>query len=549
MLQKAFEAFENKNYSAAGQLWLEHIDLSSGEVDLEKILSACKKAEQDGINNEWLYATISLVYLDAEDIFMDKKNTLMEAITYAKKAIALQPLMHQALRFAGSACYWLGDYVNAKKYFEQSIKIFPDVILLQRIIYCATETGQPIGTINLTIDFENTNAAYFYEQGVGANGLSKSNISEINNEEAATLARSCYERCFGLYTAQLNPPVANAEQEISPDKHQHNLAMCCNNLAVIYNDLKKHNEALSVLNVGKQFSNFLALWQNIKHTYYCLNNVEAEALTAIHIIENFETEDELWYHCMCRICYYNMMNSDFEDALDTANEAIEEYQNLSPESQGNPTITNCYAELYNNKITAEKALGILVEADIDDTIIDAALLESPDNIALIITRGVLLMQQGDFDKSLNCFNQAVQFATENNEENKLRDALMKRGFLKLYYLNKATDALLDFDKIEKMGKADFYIYYYQMNCHYIKKMHPQSMMAYKKASDCITEMVENDAVSMAQLYMMQGDTLFDLNKLNDAVIAYEKSLQYQFIDGVENNMKLAKSALNMQQNE
>jgi hypothetical protein len=49
---------------------------------------------------------------------------------------------------------------------------------------------------------------------------------------------------------------------------------------------------------------------------------------------------------------------------------------------------------------------------------------------------------------------------------------------------------------------------------------------------------------MSQLYMMQGDSFFDIDKFSDAVFAYEKSLQYDFIQGVKDNYELAKNELN-----
>jgi tetratricopeptide (TPR) repeat protein len=541
MFTKAFEAFQNKNYATAGKLWIDNIGQSTSDKDLEKILNTCKKAESDGIQNEWVFATIAAVYLEAGDYFFEREETLLEAITYANKAIALQPAMHQAQRYAGSACYWLGDYTNAKKYYEQSIKILPDVLLLHRIIECTIKLGEPLPDTKITLDFDGTSAKYYYEQGVGATELSQKNIPNINKDQIIALARNCYERCYDLYSVQLTPLVANAEGEIHPDNHQHNLAMCCHNLALIYNDLKMHHEALRVLNVGKQFSSFEYLWSNIRNTYQFLNNLEEEVNASVFLLENFEVSDETYFYSMYRICHYNLINNEYQDALDTANEAIEEFQELSPQSQANTAILNVYAEMYNSKIAAEKALGIFKESEVDESPINAALMETPNDVDLIIKRGMLFMQQSEFDKALNCYNQAIQFGTDNKDDGNVSNALLKRGYLNLYYLQKTTDALLDFNKIEKMGFAEFYTYYYQMNCHYINKMLPQIMVAYNKAAKCITAVEENDKGAMSQLYMMLGDTSFDLNKFEEAVVAYEKSLSYEYIEGVANNLEAAKT--------
>jgi tetratricopeptide (TPR) repeat protein len=537
-------AFENKDFKTAYDSWLPIITSSSlCDEEMHIIQKKCLEAINYYPDIEWNYITLCALYLDNSDVFTDdREEALLEVVSWGKKAIEINANNHLSQRFTGSALYWLYDYEAALKYYKKSNALHSQIDLQVRLFDIESDFNPEIEVASLQLDFSDDNAEEFYGAGVALNQLIEDYDEESEKKYFTQLKTKCYERCYQLYYDFL---VLQKGNPINNDSHT--FAMCCNNLSLLYNEQKRHEEAVNILNEGLKFSQFQAIWHNLMYSYNCLGDKTKKEEAALQLLKDYQLETLLFFECLFYAVAYYLKKDDSQTAIEYADIALDEYLVLSPEEQANETILHFYSGIYSNKVIAQSNLGILDPTTIDPTAADTVLSGAPDDPYKIMDRGGLFREANDFDKALDCFNQAIHFAIQHKDEIAMVAGYRKRGHLNLLCRNDVINALQDYENIERIGKSNFDDYYNQANCYYVLKQPEKVQKTVDKAVASIRPEDKDRFGILASLYMMQADTFYDFENFKEAIPAYELSLQYEYNQGVQNNYELAKQELKKQE--
>jgi tetratricopeptide (TPR) repeat protein len=537
-------AFENKDFKTAFEIWYDFVSASSLNADqANKIHQVCTTVIGTHPTNEWNYIMLCFLYLDYSDNFIeDREEALLQVVSWGKKAIEINENNHYSQRFTGSALYWLDDYEAALKYYKKSNALLPQIDLQVRIFDIESTIDNDLDVTLLQFDFSGEDAGEFYRAGVSLTELIESYDEEQEKNHLKTLKLKCYERSYQLFYDYLT------HQKGNPINNQgHTFAMCCNNLSMMYNEQKRHNEAVTVLTEGLKYSEFQHIWHNLMYSYSCLDEKTKREEVALQLLKDYQLDTLLFFECLFYAVAHYLKKDDSQTAIEYADIALNEYLELSPEEQANENVLHYYSGIYSNKVIAQSNLGILDPTTIDPTAADTALNETPDDPYKIIDRGGLFRDANEFDKALDCFNQAIHFAIQQNDEIAMVAGYRKRGHLNLLCRNDVINALQDYENIERMGKSNFDDYYNQASCHYTLKQPEAALEKVDKAIALMRPEDKDRNAILASLYMMQGDSLYDIENYKEAIPAYELSLHYEFNQGVQDNYELAKVELNNQE--
>lgn len=518
--EKALQAFKDSNFKEAANIWINGYCLPEDNATLRYIFNICQgKADAD------IYALLGFIYLDHSEVFtIDRQAALLQVVSWSKQGLALDPQHYLCSRHAGSALYWLEDYEGARKYYEQAIAISPAPTLQVRLFKISGSDDYN----KLQIDMNGIIAMEYYNAGVEINRIT----CMIENAYLNELKFQLYERAYTLYEDCL---VKGSGHPLNHDEHT--FAMCCNNLAIELTARDEYTRAISCLNTGMQFSYFQALLENRFYAYEANGQVEEAFGEAMKLFDDFEDGiySLLYFRLVQTICKYYKQTGNDEELIEWANAALEGFMELPADEQGDPFILRYYSNIMMYKANAEVAAGTYDGEQYEEAQ-DQTLMNNPTDPTLIINRAMLFNNEGNPEKALACYDQAIHYAIQQDNPHSLRVAHYNKGHLLLTKFNDAAAALGHFVQIDEIGLADFWSLYWCAHCCYELQENEACLIFTDRAIGLLeaTEGVHEEVVSL--LYGYKGTSLFDLEDYAGALESYRKSLEYAENQMVRENM-------------
>ena len=540
IFEQGLSVFYQNDYVTAGEIWfVGNAFINEEETALKSLMQRCEALKQEGVNNAWILTIQSAIYLEPFDFFEDDREVaLMQALTWAKAAITLDPSNYAAQRCAGSANYWLDDEIAALPYYEKSHYLRPSPTLAIRVWKIKNLQKPHPDYALLQIAMDGDNALEYYNAGVELN-QTVNTMDDATSTEYTRLLQlkvACYRRAYHLYKAFLVQKNGNF---INNDGHT--FAMCCNNLASISMGKNQYADAINFCNEGLTFSYFLYLIQNRFNCFANLGKLKEANDDGIKIIDDFLDEIglNLYFEIAEVICKYHQQINDFKTTLEWANDAIESYDDLEDEDKNDDKLIHYYGNFWATKSNAESKLGIVHPSEHQNAY--HANVSSPSEDALsLLNRGIIFYNQSDFEQANQYFIAAQKSAIASNDLPNLKAALYNSGMVKVAHLNDAKGALIDFEQAIKTGLADFATYYWGANSCYILQRHETCIDYCKHAIALIPSTPSLNDSMLAWLYMFKGIAEHETEQYAAARDSYLNSLKYEEIDVVRENYESIK---------
>lgn len=516
--EKALFEFNNGNFKAAADIWINGYCLPEDETTLHHIYDTClTKADADA------YALLGFLHLDHSDLFgHDRETALMQVVSWSKQGLAIDPGHHLCARHAGSALYWLEDYEGAKKYYELAISISPSVTLQIRLFKITGSKDYK----QLKLDMTGFVAMDYYNAGVEINHIAGDD-PYLNN-----LKYELYQRAYSLYEECLIRKTGNP---LNDDPHT--FAMCCNNLAIELMAKDDYAKAVICTNIGMEFSYFQALLENRFTAYEQSNQVEPAFEDAMKLFDDFEEGiyTSLYFRLMQAVCKYYKQVKNLQELTEWANTALESFMELDADQQSDPEILRYYSNIMMYKANAEVEAGVY-DATQYEAAQDNTLMDHPTDPTLIINRAMLFANEGNTEKALECYDQAIHFATQQDRKESLRVAYYNKGHLLITKLNDSESALAHFAQIQEIGLADFWSYYWCAHCCYNLQENDACLIFTDLAFSLLEQTPDVHKEIIAILYEYKATSLFDLEDYKAALENYRKSLEFEDNPAVRKNI-------------
>lgn len=561
LIAKGFEAFEKNDFKLAEMYWSASPSYMQFDEQLaRRVAEKCLKEVADGRQCEFHFMILCALFLDVSHYLEPNRVTALKRVfEWAMAGLDLQPNSAQFFRYAGSSLYWQDRLNESLDYYRRSLAIESEPDLVVRVFLAeadlAFEKGEAARSMTeLEIKFDSDRAMQFYNAGVMLGHRAKELEDATEKKHAVDLQLACYGRSLTLYREYF---LNGAGTEFNSNPHGY--AMCCTNVGVYYNQQADYATALPFIREGLQYGDFYELWGNALQTYSGLDMKDEEADAAKKLLSDWDLEPEVFFPCVQRVTSYLVREQEYQECIEYAKSGIEAYNECSADVQSLPEIRLAYTYIVTDKLAAEKMLG-----KIDPTSIDLAKAEdladaNPTSPGSLMAAALLAVGKNDLPLAEDYFGQAISIADQQNLTNMSDQARIKRGYFFLYNRNNPKRAMADFTSVEKTGRAGFYTFYYLANCYYalkdprkcLKECERAESALEKGASEAVLDGIvqseltdpKNDNLSMAQLYMFKGDSLFDLANYKSAVAAYEISLKFRTHAGVLNNLELARQQL------
>jgi tetratricopeptide (TPR) repeat protein len=527
------------------------------EADEADIIERCLVAVRDGVGGPWPRFILCALGLDGTSR-LDDRFDFEQVARWAREAIELDPDRPEGYRFAGSALYWLGEYPDALRYYEQLQARKPSSVIAYRIELMRagglSEPGAATILDRWAPDFSGDEADDYNNLGLALRDWARAHPDHPRAAEADRIAQAAYERALQLFDWSMQTGQGPAGNRVAATQ-----ARTCNNLAILYFDRQDFDRALAVAERGLEYADFNAL----QYTRYLALDRLGRDTDAAHAALDILGEYPMDVHDFVSIANSALIAllraGDYEPAVAIANIALEAFEEIA----GDPDYDEDFDD---DDDTRARALQVSTNAilaydfagkvDTDTSIRWGAVMvhfvdappvghaDAADDPTGLLGRAAALAATGDDEAAIAAWSEAIDVAAARGDRDALRSGLTKRGYHLLYRFDDTGAAFADFTRIEAEGLADFNCYYYLGDCFgrlgqpeqvlRVTGLAEQQLLGSEKAVDAMT---------MQQLYMMRGDAAYDCERFDLAVEAYERSLRYQPHQGVEQNLKLARKEL------
>lgn len=523
--EKALTAFNSRDYKTASYIWNTGFCFPDDEATLRHIYN---KAQEEIKNNKadvHLYAIAGFLFLDYSDFFTDnREEALLQVVSWSKAGLDLDKKDAYCARHAGSALYWLEDYEAAETYYQQAIAADPSATLMVRLFKLKYRNQAMPDYNQLQLSFEGTSAMDYYNAGVEINQVTRNfdDAQHPHYKHLTQLKRKAYQRAYQLYADTL---VNGTGLDTNYDPHT--FAMCCNNLASEAIGSGDYQQAIDYVNTGMKFSQFQYLLENRFYAYELSKQYEKAGADALQMFEEYETGigDVLYFRLAQAICSYYRVTNDSEEEINWAEAAMQSYLELDAEMQMHPELLKYYSNIMMAKANAELKLGKYEANDYAQTQ-DTLLMENPTDPTLIINRAMLFVNEGENEKALDCYDQAIHYAVEQERNHSLKVAFYNKGHLLITVFNDSHQALQNFAQIEPLGLADFWSHYWCAFCCYNLEQDEECYNYAEKALTLLSQTENVHADIIAQLHEYKGTALFGFERYSEALASYRKSLEY-----------------------
>ncbi|MGJ1420173.1 tetratricopeptide repeat protein [Sphingobacterium spiritivorum] len=538
--QQAWQALQEGNYKLAARNWIQGHCLPENLSELSELYQQVNTWNETSPDPD-LCAILGLIALDNNEIFnSDREEALIQCVQWSKQGIALAPEHYSCIRHAGSALYWLKDWEAATKYYEKAVAISSSPTLQIRIFNIRNRNTVQPDFSSLHINMETDEAMEVYNAGVEINYLLNqySEMPETERKRLTSLKTSCYERAYSLYR---NTIVEKTGNPLNEDPHT--FAMCCNNLAVEMRLLDQPDKAVALTTEGMQYSYFSAILQNRFGAYLESGNSAEVVKDGELLIDDFAGQMDLltYFNTIDHICNAHMELKNHKEALEWISLGQEEYYAIDATDPliSDPEIVRCFTNFFIYKANAEAALGIQPDTATAAAETEALLEEMPDNPGILISRANIFIEEGNYDKAIECYQYAIHLASEREAIRSAQVAFYNMGYLYVAHIRDNGAALDCFEQSIAMGNSDFWCSYWATHCAYHQTENEKTILYADSAIQALPQQqgVTNDIV--AELYEHLGSAQLDLELYAEAAQNYRQSLQYNFSQMVSDNLKVA----------
>ncbi|MCJ8154405.1 hypothetical protein MKJ01_11595 [Chryseobacterium sp. SSA4.19] len=538
--QEAWKALKNNDYASAARNWLEGFCFPDSRIELEEIFQYVNDLNEKTPNPD-LCAILGLIALDHNEIFeSDRERALMQCLDWSIRGIDLNSQHYYCNRNAGSALYWLNDMKGALKYYENSHKLRSSPVLQIRMFNIRNANNEFPDFAELTVSLDTDSAMEAYNAGVEMNWILERNpgMPENQHERLTLLKKQLYERAYHLYR---NTLILGNGDRLNYDPHT--FAMCCNNLARELNFEGAYQEAIAVASEGIGQSAFMFILLNRMNSYVHANMPENAIDDAITLLEDYGDEmDVITIISVIDSLSISYMDiKEYEQALSWADKGLEIYYQLDPTDpiMQDETITRCVTNFFINKSKSSAELGLAVDHINHSQETDFLLEEMPDNPSLMISRADAFVKEGEWQKAMECYDQAIHFGLEKGQERSVQVALYNRGYIHEAHLKNSEAALENFEQSIHSGNTDFWCYYWAVHSAYYLLKNEKTVHYGKLAVQALSgkESITDDVI--AEIYEHIGTSQIDLGYYDEAVKNLQQSLKLNFSQTASDNLKIA----------
>jgi tetratricopeptide (TPR) repeat protein len=425
-------------------------------VELKEIFQYVNNLNEK-LPNPDLCAILGLIALDHHETFeLDRESALMQCLEWSMRGIDINPQHYHCNRNAGSALYWLNDMKGALKYYEKSNELRSSPVLQIRMFNIRNGNNEFPNFAELTVSLDTDSAMEAYNAGVEINWILERNpgMLETQYERLTLLKRQLYERAYHLYR---NTLILGNGDRFNHDPHT--FAMCCNNLARELNFEGAYQEAIAVASEGIGQSALMFILLNRINSYLHAHMPEKAIGDAMTLLEDYGDEmDVITIISVIDSLFMSYMEiKQYKEALNWADKGLEIYHQLDPTDpiMQDETIIRCVTNFFINKSKSSAELGLAVDTVDYSQEADILLEEMPDNPSLMISRADAFMKEGEWQKAMEFYDQAVHFGLQKEQERSVQVALYNRGYIQEVYLKNNEAALENFEQSIHYGNTTF----------------------------------------------------------------------------------------------
>jgi tetratricopeptide (TPR) repeat protein len=540
--QQAKAALNQGDYALAAKNWIQGNCLPADEDELKEIFQHVNSLNEISTNAD-LCAILGYIALDYNDIFnTDRQEALIQCVQWSQSGLAIDADHYNCNRNAGSALYWLEDWMGAAKYYEKAIAVSPSPVLQIRLFNILNRKTDHPDYAALQIQPETTSAMEAYNAGVEINRLvdQDETMPATQRERLTLLKRHCYEHAYKLYRGAI---VEENGDLLNQDPHT--FAMCCTNLAGEARIQGEYERAIAIATEGMEYSCFLYILQTRFGAHIEADHIEETIADGERLIDEYAEQMDIltYFNTVDHICRAYMDLKRHQEALEWINVGLEVYYSLDPSDPitQEPEVVRCFTNFYIYKSNAETALGIEYTTEITSEDTDRLLEKMPDNPSLLISRANTFIEEGNFGKALECYQYAVHFAVEKGMERSIQVAFYNLGYLQVAHMHNTDDALASFEQSIAAGNQDFWCYYWVLHCAYHLTENDRTIYYGRLA---LQSLVDQEGIAgdiIAEIYEHMGTAQLDMEEYESAIENLEHALRYHDTKAARENLKIAQA--------
>ncbi|MDQ1162390.1 tetratricopeptide (TPR) repeat protein [Chryseobacterium sp. SORGH_AS 447] len=542
--QKAWEALNAGNYALAAKNWVYGYALPDSRTELKKMFRQITAINEEAPHPD-LYAILGLIALDYNEIFEpNRENALAKCLDWSIAGAEIDPKHYHCNRNAGSALYWLNDWKGALGYYEISNQIRNSPVLQIRIFNIRHINLDHQDFSEFKISTETDSGMEAYNAGVEINRILDQfpQMADMEKQHLIQLKTQLYERSYLLYK---NAIEGNGD-ELNHDPHT--FAMCCNNLARELSIRGDYGGAIAIATEGIMQSRFMFILLNRMDSYSHAQMPEKAIADAQVLLEEYSHQMDfitLISVIDCLAFSYSDLKR-YEEALYWADEGLKHYYEIDPADTilQHEDVTRCVTNFFIFKAKASVALGLETDTTNDAVEADYLLESMPDNPSLMISRADAFMKEGNWQKALDCYNQAIHFGVEQNKHRSVQVAFYNQGYILEVHLKNSTAALESFEQSMHYGNRDFWCFYWAVHTAY-HLLENEKTVNY--GTWALSVMPGQGGVTddiTAEIYEHIGSAQLDLGNYDEAVKYLEQSLQLNDLPHTRTNLNKARSHIN-----
>ncbi|WP_294209536.1 hypothetical protein [uncultured Chryseobacterium sp.] len=539
--QEAWNALMDNNYPLAAKYWVDGYGLPDDDEELERIFQHVNTLNTAQHHPD-LCAILGLIALDYNDIFdEDRESALIQCLRWSHQGLEIDPLHYQCSRNAGSALYWLGSGPEALLYYEKAHSIQPSPVLQIRMFNIRNQDQQDPDFSGLILSDGTGSGMEAYNAGVELNRIliQHPDMPETEQQRITALKKQLYEKAYQLYKDAV---VHRTGDYLNDDPHT--FAMCCNNLAGELSHEGRYQEAIAIGTEGIEQSPFPVILMN-RMSNHMYAGMPGQAITdGKRLLDEYADQLDIisFLSVIDTVCISYLELENYEETLQWADRGLEAYYQINPSDPilQDAEMTRCITNFFINRAKAVAALGIDTDPAKNAREADQLLETMPDNPSLMISRADTFVKEGQWEKALECYEQAIHFGIEKGMERSVQVALYNKGYIQEVYLKESDEALDSFGQSIEAGNNDFWCYYWAVHCAYNLRedeatvQYGESALAALPQQDGVTDDI------VAEMYEHIGTAQIDLGNYEQAIKNLEKSLNLNFSQTAQDNLKIAR---------
>ncbi|WP_378103367.1 tetratricopeptide repeat protein [Chryseobacterium sp. sg2396] len=537
----AWKAFEEHDYGTAAKYWVRGYGLPDDETELEKVFQTVNELNEKSLHPD-LCAILGLIALDHNEIFeYDREQALIKCIDWSIRGLEKDPQHYTCSRNAGSALYWLNDTKGALQYYLRSDAIYPSPVLQIRIFNIRHQGEAQPDFSELNISWSTHSAMEAYNAGVEINRILEAypGMPSSEHQRLTHVKIQMYERAYQLYKSA----VLTGDGDVL-NNDPHTFAMCCNNLAREFNFQGDYHRAIEVTTEGMAYSSFMYILLNRMNGYVHAGMPAEAKADGIMLFDKYMEQMDIFTDMSVAdsICTSCIELKQYDEAMEWADYGLEVYYQLDPTDpvMQHEDMTRCITNFFIQKSKTVTALGLEADPAGDSRQADQLLEAMPDNPSLMISRADSFVQEGQWEKAIECYEQAIHFGLQQNRERSVQVALYNKGYIQEVHLHDRAMAFDSFEQSIRHGNRDFWCFYWAVRCAYFLEENEKTICYGSEALSVLPEQENVTDDVIAEIYGHIGAAQIDRERYEDALTNLEKYLQLNPLPHTQNNLKITR---------